>query len=354
MVKLNKMWNFLEKLRRFFSYFRLNPLIAIDLGTANTLIYVKNKGIVSREPSLLSINIDNKHTPIAVGNRAKLMIGKTPNSIKVIKPMKEGVVSDFDYAQIMLNYFIKQAVGKSIFPYYPLVVICVPYGATPVEKRVIKDAVVGDVTILYEPIAAALGADLKIEEANGNMIVDIGGGTTELAILSLGGIVSAKSIRIAGDSIDRAIMDSIKNKYNIGIGINTAEEIKIKFGTLVMDDDNKQIILVSGKDLTSGLPKELEIILETIYLAIKSQFVLLSGHIQELLEGVSPEVSSDIQKRGIYLCGGGAITPGSVEYLKKLLNLPVFVAENPLDCVVKGAGIFLEKYHNKNNTIICE
>lgn len=332
----------IKKILRALLKLRLSPEIAIDLGTANTLVYLKGKGIVLREPSIISVrkNAKGENIPIAVGSSAKEMAGKTPDFIQVIKPMRDGVISDFELSRTMIEYFTKKALNSKWLPYYPRIVMCVPYGATPVEKRIIKESIVGEVFLLYEPLAAAIGAGLKIESPSGNMIVDIGGGTTEIAVISLGGIVYAKSIRIAGDSIDVAISMCVKDHYDIIIGNNQAEQIKIKIGTL--DENDEEIFLdVYGKNSISGLPQCSKISSKVIGKAIESQWINLVYYIREVLENISSELASDIYTNGINICGGGAIMKGIKPFLQNNIKLPVFVVENPLDCVVNGAGMSL-------------
>ncbi|MFY9613654.1 MAG: rod shape-determining protein, partial [Tissierellaceae bacterium] len=289
----------------------LNKDMGIDLGTANTLVYVKGKGVVAREPSVVAIQTNTKQV-LAVGEEAKKMIGRTPGNIVAIRPLKDGVIADFDVTQDMLKYFIGKAYKRrSIIQ--PRVVICVPSGVTEVEKRAVEEAAIHagarDAYLIEEPMAAAIGAGLPVQEATGSLIVDIGGGTTEVAVISLGGIVTSKSIRVGGDEFDEAIVNYIKKEYSLMIGERTAEEIKINIGTA--DKDSELVTMdVRGRDLITGLPKTLEISSKEIYQAMKEPILNIIDSIKSTLEKTPPELAADIMEQGIMLTGGGAQLDG--------------------------------------------
>lgn len=317
--------------------------MGIDLGTANTLVYIKGKGIVVREPSVVAIQTDTKQV-LAVGEEAKRMIGRTPGNIVAIRPLKDGVIADFDITQNMLKYFIKRATsGRSLF--LPRVVICVPSGVTEVEKRAVEEAAIHagakEAYLIEEPMAAAIGAGLPVQEPTGSMIVDIGGGTTEVAIISLGGIVTSKSIRVGGDELDESIVNYIKKEYSLMIGERTAEEVKISIGTA--DANNKERKMnIRGRDLVTGLPKVIEISSKEVYEAMKDQIFAILDAIKSTLEKTPPELAADIMEQGIMLTGGGALLEGLNKLIAKETGMPVNVAENPLDCVALGTGKALE------------
>lgn len=317
--------------------------MGIDLGTANTLVYIKGKGIVVREPSVVAIQTDTKQV-LAVGEEAKRMIGRTPGNIVAIRPLKDGVIADFDITQNMLKYFIKRATsGRSLF--LPRVVICVPSGVTEVEKRAVEEAAIHagakEAYLIEEPMAAAIGAGLPVQEPTGSMIVDIGGGTTEVAIISLGGIVTSKSIRVGGDELDESIVNYIKKEYSLMIGERTAEEVKISIGTA--DENNKERKMnIRGRDLVTGLPKVIEISSKEVYEAMKDQIFAILDAIKSTLEKTPPELAADIMEQGIMLTGGGALLEGLNKLIAKETGMPVNVAENPLDCVALGTGKALE------------
>jgi rod shape-determining protein MreB and related proteins len=318
--------------------------LGIDLGTANTLVYVKGKGIVIREPSVVALRINNEDV-LAVGNEAKKMIGRTPGNIIAVRPMKDGVIADFDITQTMIRYFITKA-HKRAKLVRPRVIICVPYGVTEVERRAVLDAAqhagAREAYLIEEPMAAAIGAGLPVHEPTGNMIVDIGGGTTEVAVISLGGIVSSKSIRIAGDEMDEAIIQHIKKKYKLMIGERTAEEIKIDIGSAY--DQGKDIVKeIRGRDLVSGLPKTLEVTSAEIREALSETVNNIVNAVRLTLEKTPPELSADVMDRGIILTGGGSLLKGMDELLMYDTQMPVHLADDPLDCVVKGTGIALEE-----------
>ncbi|MCD5415026.1 MAG: rod shape-determining protein [Clostridiales bacterium] len=327
--------------------------IGIDLGTANTLVYVQGKGIVVREPSVVAIRNDTK-TVLAVGKEAKKMIGRTPGNIVAIRPMRDGVIADFDVTQNMLKYFIRKAYqGKGLFR--QRVIICVPSGVTEVEKRAVEEAAyhagAREAYLIEEPMAAAIGAGLPVEEPTGSMIVDIGGGTTEVAIISLGGIVTARSIRFGGDELDEAVINYIKREYKLTIGERTAETVKISIGS-AFPKVKEEKMLVRGRDLVSGLPKTLEITSKEILNALREPIGQIVDAIKHTLERTPPELASDIMEMGIMLTGGGAILDGLPELVHKETNMPVKVAEEPLDCVVLGTGKAIEEINTLKKVLI--
>ena len=317
--------------------------MGIDLGTANTLVYIKGKGIVAREPSVVAIETHTRKV-LAVGEEAKKMIGRTPGNIVAIRPLKDGVIADFDVTQNMLKYFIKLASPRrSLFQ--PRVVVCVPSGVTEVEKRAVEEAAIHagarDAYLIEEPMAAAIGAGLPVHEATGSMIVDIGGGTTEVAIISLGGIVTSKSIRVGGDELDESIVSYIKKEYSLMIGERTAENIKITIGSAETSSEEKTMD-IRGRDLISGLPKTISITSLEIYEAMKEQIYAILEAIKSTLEKTPPELASDIIEQGIMLTGGGALLDGIDRIIIIETGMPVHIAENPLDCVAIGTGKALE------------
>ncbi|WP_446898701.1 rod shape-determining protein [Clostridium sp. LBM24168] len=323
--------------------FSISRDMGIDLGTANTLIYVKGKGIVLREPSVVAINSDVKRV-MAVGNEAKDMIGRTPGNIVAIRPLKDGVIADFDVTHTMLRKFIEKVSPKSAFT-SPRIFVCFPSGVTEVEKRAIEEATkhagARDVLLMEEPMAAAIGAGLPVNEPTGSMIVDIGGGTTEVAIISLGGIVTSKSLRIAGDELDQAIISYIKKEYNLMIGERTAENVKIELGSAYDTGENKSME-IRGRDLVTGLPKVITINEEEIREALKEPVVSIIEAIRTTLEKTPPELASDIMDKGIMLAGGGAMLRGLDQLVNIETHIPVHIAETPLDCVALGAGKALD------------
>jgi len=327
--------------------------LGIDLGTANTLVYVKGKGIVIREPSVVALRI-NKEDVLAVGNEAKKMIGRTPGNIVAVRPMKDGVIADFDVTQTMIRYFITKA-HKRARLVRPRIIICVPYGVTEVERRAVLDAAqhagAREAYLIEEPMAAAIGAGLPVHEPTGNMIVDIGGGTTEVAVISLGGIVSSKSIRVAGDEMDEAIIQHIKKKYKLMIGERTAEEIKIDIGS-AFDQGKDMVKEIRGRDLVSGLPKTLEINSAEIREALSETVNNIVNAVRLTLEKTPPELSADVMDRGIILTGGGSLLKGMDELLMYDTQMPVHLADDPLDCVVKGTGIALEEIRSLKRVLI--
>ncbi|TYP73855.1 rod shape-determining protein [Paenibacillus methanolicus] len=319
--------------------------LGIDLGTANTLVYVRGKGIVVREPSVVALRTDTK-TIEAVGESAKKMIGRTPGNIRAVRPMKDGVIADFETTATMIKYFIRQAQkSRSVFPRHPNVMVCVPSGITAVEQRAVKDATeqagAKEAFTIEEPFAAAIGADLPVWEPTGSMVVDIGGGTTEVAVISLGGIVTSRSIRVAGDEMDEAIIQYIKRMYNLMIGERTAEQLKMEIGS-ALTLDQPHSIEIRGRDLVSGLPKTLPISSEEIAEALADTVNSIVEAVKVTLEKCPPELSADIMDRGIVLTGGGALLRNLDRLLSRETGMPVIVAENPLDCVAIGTGRALD------------
>ncbi len=321
--------------------------MAIDLGTANTLVYVADRGIVMNEPSVVAVQKDARGGKkiLAVGKEAKEMLGRTPGSIVAIRPMKDGVIADFEITEAMLRYFIEKAHNRRTMV-KPRVMICVPYGITEVEKRAVKESAESagarEVHLIEEPMAAAIGAGLPISEPNGNMIVDIGGGTTEVAVISLAGIVFSKSIRVGGDKMDEAIINYLKRKYNLLIGERTAEQVKIGIGTAYPDDD-LQRMLVKGRDLVAGIPKTIEVTSEEIREAISEPVNAIVEAVRAALEKTPPELAADIVDRGIVLAGGGALIKNLDTLLREETGLPVMIAEDPLTAVVLGSGKALDQ-----------
>ena len=325
----------------FFSLFSND--LSIDLGTANTLVYVKGKGIVINEPSVVAVHKHprtGKDEVLAVGEEAKDMLGRTPGSIRAIRPMKDGVIADFEITEAMLRHFIIKAHHRKTLV-KPRIIICVPFGITEVEKRAVRESAISagarEVHLIEEPMAAAIGSGLPISEPSGNMIVVIGGGTTEVAVISLAGIVFSNSVRIAGDKMDEAIVNYVKRKYNLLIGERTAEEIKIQIGVAHSSAPNKKME-VKGRDLVAGIPKTLELSsLETLE-AISETINAIVDTVHQALERTPPELSSDIVDKGIVLAGGGALLSYMDVLLREETGLPVMLAEDPLSCVCIGAG----------------
>lgn len=320
--------------------------MGIDLGTANTLVYVKGKGIVVREPSVVAIRTDTGVIE-AVGEQAKQMIGRTPGSIIAFRPMRDGVIADFDTTATMLRYFINQAnKQKSIFAGRPRVIVCVPSGITAVEKRAVEDATTQagakEAHPIEEPLAAAIGAGLPVGEPTGSMVVDIGGGTTEVAIISLGGIVTSRSIRVAGDEMDTAIIHYIKKVYNLMIGERTAEELKMSIGSAFASPDQDEYLDIRGRDLVTGLPKTITITANEVAKALSDTVSSIIDAVKITLEKSPPELASDVMDRGIVLTGGGALLRHLDRLISKETGMPVMVAENPLDCVAIGTGKALD------------
>ncbi len=322
--------------------------MAVDLGTANTLIYMRGYGIVLDEPSVVAINL-NTRRPLAVGVEAKRMIGRTPNHIQAIRPLKDGVIADFDVCEEMLRYFIHKVSSGRWGP-KPRMVICVPSGITGVEQRAVRDAAefagAREAVVIEEPMAAALGAGLPINEALGSMIVDIGGGTTEVAIISLGGIVVSRSLRIGGDELDNAIIDYAKKEYSLALGERTAETIKIKMGSAhdLVEEFEAEI---RGRDLVTGLPKTIVTTTQEIREGLSEPVTAIIDAIKFTLDGAPAELAADIMEHGIMLAGGGALLNGFRQRLELETGMPIMVAENPLQTVVIGSGMYLEAHRHQ-------
>lgn len=320
--------------------------IGIDLGTANVLIYIKGQGIVLNEPSIVAIDSDTKKI-LAVGTQAREMLGRTPGKVQAIRPMKDGVIADFEVTEMMLNSFIRKVNGKS-FLSRPRILICCPSNITQVEKNAIKEAAertgARKVFLEEEPKVAAIGAGLDISKPSGNMVIDIGGGTTDIAILSLGDIVTSESIKIAGTTFDNDIIKYIKEKYKLLIGDRTAEEIKLEIGSVYPEDKNEKMD-VKGRDLVTGLPHTITICSEEVEEALRESVYTIIHAAKNVLEQTPPELAADIIDKGIVITGGGALIHGFEELLSHELKVPVFIAETPLTCVVEGTGILLENIH---------
>ncbi len=327
--------------------------IGIDLGTANTLVHIRGKGIVIKEPSVVAIN-NNTNKVLSVGNDAKQMIGRTPGNIVAIRPMKDGVIADFNVTSAMLRYFIKAAMSNGGFG-KPRVVICVPSGVTEVEKRAVEEATLQagakEAYLIEEPMAAAIGAKLPVEEPSGSMVVDIGGGTSEVAVISLGGIVASKSLRVAGDEMDEAIVQYIKKEYNLLIGERTAEQVKMTIGAAVRYPDEKTM-QICGRDLLTGLPKDITITSIEIAEALSEPVNSIVDAIKLTLEKTPPELAADIMDRGIMLTGGGALLNGFDTLLREETGISVNIAEDPLDCVVMGTGKVLEEIETLKRVLL--
>ncbi|WP_240374724.1 rod shape-determining protein [Bacillus piscicola] len=322
--------------------------LGIDLGTANTLVYAKEKGVVVREPSVIALRKDTG-TIEAVGNDAKNMIGRTPGNIVAMRPMKDGVIADFETTATMIKHFIEQAQkNRSVFARKPNVMVCVPSGITAVEKRAVEDAIkqagAREAYTIEEPFAAAIGADLPVWEPTGSMVVDIGGGTTEVAIISLGGIVTSQSIRVAGDEMDESIIHYIKKTYSLMIGERTAEALKLEIGSAGKPKDVEDMD-IRGRDLVSGLPKTISVSAEEVSGALAETVNTIIETVKSTLEETPPELAADIMDRGIVLTGGGALLRNLDKVLSDETNMPVLVAEDPLDCVAIGTGRALENLH---------
>lgn len=329
--------------------------IGIDLGTANTLVYMKGKGVVMREPSVVAVDV-KRDVVLAVGREAKEMIGRTPGSIVAIRPLKDGVIADFEITATMLKYFIRSVVKSGLFS-KPRIIICIPSGVTEVERNAVEDAArqAGgrDVELIEEPMAAAIGAGLPVDSPTGCMVVDIGGGTSEVGIVSLGDIVASQSVRVAGDKFDEAIITYIKKKYNLLIGERTAEDIKIEIGS-AYPYDGEGDMTVKGRNLVDGLPKNIKVTAAEVREALKDPLNIIIDAILSTLEKTPPELAADIIDRGITLTGGGALLRGLDKLVEEETGMPVYVADRPLDCVVDGTGIRLDpnyrrQKHTKNS-----
>ena len=330
--------------------------IGIDLGTANTLVFMKGKGIVMREPSVVAVDIRSEEV-LAVGTQAKEMIGRTPGNIVAVRPLKDGVIADFDVTATMLKHFIRKAIKSNSFS-RPRVVVCIPSGVTEVERRAVEDAArqagAKEVELIEEPMAAAIGAGLPVAEPTGSMVVDIGGGTAEVAIISLGDIVTSCSVRVAGDKFDEAIISYVKKKYNLLIGERTAEDIKIKIGSAYPTEEMENVTMdIKGRNLVDGLPKNVTIHADEVRDALADPLVTIVEAIKSTLEKTPPELSADVIDHGIMLTGGGALLRGLDLLVAQETGMPVHVAERPLDCVVDGTGkrleIVMPREYYKNN-----
>ncbi len=332
--------------------------LGIDLGTANTLVHVRGKGVVIREPSVVAIRNDSSRQVLAVGEEAKRMIGRTPGNIVAIRPMKDGVIADFDITQEMLKYFIRKAIPRG-FPFrlHPRVVVCVPSGVTEVEKRAVEEATrqagAREAYLVEEPMAAAIGAGLPVQEPTGSMVVDVGGGTCEVAIISLGGIVTSKSLRVGGNKLDESIIYYIKKEYNLMIGERTAEEIKIAVGS-AYPKEQEESLDVRGRDLVTGLPKTLRITSTEIMEALREPVTSIIDAIKLTLEKTPPELAADIMDKGIMLTGGGALLDGLDRLVHQETGMPVNSAEDPLDCVALGAGKVVEEIETLRRVAISD
>ena len=321
--------------------------MGIDLGTANTLVLLKDKGIIINEPSVVAVQNERygKQRIIAVGAEAKEMLGRTPGDIEAVRPMKDGVIADFDMTEKMIRYFIEKTHKRRFFV-SPRIIISVPYGLTQVERKAVRESAMiagaREVYLIEEPMAAAIGAGLPVNEARGSLVVDIGGGTTVIGVISLGGIISAKSVRVAGDKIDASIVNYVKEKYSLLISERAAEEIKIKIGTAVQQQKDLTYT-VKGKDQISGLLSSVDLTSEDVREAIKDSIREIADALKFVLESIQPEVAADIVENGVVLTGGGALIRGLDKYLSDTVKLPVFVADEPLLCVANGTGKALEE-----------
>ncbi len=327
--------------------------MGIDLGTANSLVYMRGQGVILREPSVVALQEKTRNI-MAVGQEAKKMIGRTPGNIIAVRPMKDGVIADFDVTEMMLRHFITKGHKRNRLV-RPRIIICVPSGITSVEKRAVIDAALQagarEAFLIEEPMAAAIGAGLPVNEAVGSMVVDIGGGTTEVALISLGGIVTSQSIRVAGDEMDEAIAQYIKNEYKILIGLRTAEDIKIDIGT-ALDSGEDRERQIRGRDLVSGLPKTISLNSNEIRLALLEPINAILNAVKLTLEKSPPELSSDLMERGIILAGGGALLRGLDELIREETGMPVHIAENPLDCIAEGTGRVLDELESLRRILL--
>lgn len=327
--------------------------MGIDLGTANSLVYMRGQGVILREPSVVALQEKTRNI-MAVGQEAKKMIGRTPGNIIAVRPMKDGVIADFDVTEMMLRHFITKGHKRNRLV-RPRIIICVPSGITSVEKRAVIDAALQagarEAFLIEEPMAAAIGAGLPVNEAVGSMVVDIGGGTTEVALISLGGIVTSQSIRVAGDEMDEAIAQYIKNEYKILVGLRTAEDIKIDIGT-ALDSGEDRERQIRGRDLVSGLPKTISLNSNEIRLALLEPINAILNAVKLTLEKSPPELSSDLMERGIILAGGGALLRGLDELIREETGMPVHIAENPLDCIAEGTGRVLDELESLRRILL--
>lgn len=341
---------------RVFSFFSTD--MAIDLGTANTLVYIADKGVVLNEPSVVALStVNGRQSVVAVGNEAKQMLGKTPEHIRAIRPLRDGVIADFSIAEEMIKYFIKKIHNNRFLSAAPRIVICVPYGATAVERRAIQESAeeagAREVYLIEEPMAAAIGAGLPITEAKGSIVVDIGGGTTEIAVISLGGIVYAKSIRVGGDRMDEDIVTYIRKNFNLLIGESTAEKIKKEIGSAVMLQNSKDVTMaIRGRSLIDGNPKEVEITQKHVSEALMDSVSIIAEGVKDALEQIPPELVADIIDAGITLTGGGALLANLDAVISHITGVFVKVAENPLNCVVLGTGQALNEVTKSGSILL--
>lgn len=321
--------------------------ISIDLGTANTIVLVKGQGVIINEPSVVAVQNDRygKNKVLAVGQEAKEMVGKTPGSITAVRPMKDGVIADFDMTERMIRHFIEKAHHRKALM-RPRIIVCVPYGLTGVERKAVRESAISagarEVFLIEEPMAAAIGAGLPVKEPKGSLVVDIGGGTTEIGVISLGGLVISKSLRTAGDKLDMAVVDYVRRKYSLLIGERTGEEIKIQIGSAISLEEPLSM-QVKGRDQVSGLLNSIELTSEDVREAMKETLKEISNALKDVLEQMPPDLAGDIVENGIALTGGGALIRGLDKYLSDIVKLPVYVGDEPLLCVAKGTGKALEE-----------
>lgn len=332
--------------------FGISMDIGVDLGTANVLVYIKGKGIVLREPSVVAIDRDTNKV-LAIGEEARRMLGRTPGNIVAIRPLREGVIADYDTTESMLRHFIQKVAGKN-FLFKPRIMICIPSGVTTVEKRAVLEAAMQagakKTYLIEEPLAAALGAGLEISEPCGSMVVDIGGGTTDVAVLSLGGIVISESLRVGGDKFDEALVRYVKKEYNIMIGERTAEEIKVTIGT-AMQGARNETMEIRGRDLLSGLPKTMRITSAETWEALNEPVSLIVQRVKSVLENTPPELSADIMDHGIVMTGGGSLLYGLDKLIQRETGIPTYLAEDPLSCVALGTGKALDSLENLEDSL---
>lgn len=328
-------------------FFKVGTDLGIDLGTATVLVYMKGKGVILKEPSVVAVNKTTRQV-LAVGEEARQMIGRTPGNIVAIRPLRDGVISDYDITEVMLKAFMKKAIGKRRIS-TPRVVICIPCEATEVEKRAVKDAATNagakKVKLIEEPLAAAIGAGIDITNASGTMVIDIGGGTTDIAVISLGGMVVRKSIKVAGDTFDEAIIKYVRKKHKLMIGERTAENLKINVGS-AYKKDVENTMEIKGRDLITGLPKNIVVTSEEMREALSESVMAIADCAHAVLERTPPELASDIAEQGIYMTGGGALLNGLDKLVEKVTKVPVYVAEDAISCVALGTGEVL-KYIEK-------
>src|SRR5213594_896513 len=344
-------------LRRYFS-----TDLAIDLGTANTLIFVRDKCIVLDEPSVVAIRHEGgpqgKKTIQAVGHEAKAMLGKVPGNIEAIRPMKDGVIADFTVTEQMLKQFIKMVHPRGILKPSPRIIICVPCGSTQVERRAIRESALGagasEVYLIEEPMAAAIGAGLPVSEASGSLVVDVGGGTTEVAVISLGGIVVSRSIRIGGDEMDQDIVTFARREYNLFLGERTAEDIKIAIGSAYPGDWDARRVSLRGRDLLTGLPRSVEVGADQIREAIEPSVLQIVDTIKDTIEETPPELVADIMDQGIVIAGGGGLLAGLDRRIAEATQMPVHIADDPLTCVARGTGVVLEELDEMDRVLVAE